>query len=60
MDVDNLQSIEDLDENIRKSENILLLITKGVFERPYVIKELSTALKFKKNIIIVWDKKNLF
>jgi hypothetical protein len=58
LDVDDLENIHDLPENVYNSHNLLLIITEGVFERPYVIKELETALKYKKNIIIVWDKNN--
>jgi hypothetical protein len=56
LDIDDLNDIHDLKENIKKSENILLLITEDVFKRPFVIGELNTALKYDKNIITIWDK----
>lgn len=56
LDEDNLDDLHDLEKFVKKSENILLIITEGVFEREFVIKELETALKYKINIITLWDK----
>jgi hypothetical protein len=56
LDVDDLENIHDLEKNIKNSENLLLLITEDVFKRPFVIKELGAALKYNKNIIVIWDK----
>lgn len=56
LDVDDLENIHDLEKNIKNSENLLLLITEDVFKRPFVIKELRAALKYNKNIIVIWDK----
>ena len=58
LDVDDLKNIHDLEKNIIDSSNLLLLITDNVFNSKYVIFELDTALKYKKNIIIIWDKDN--
>lgn len=58
LDVDDMRSTHNLEKNIENSENILLLITNNVFERYYVQLELKNALKFNKNIIVLWDKKN--
>src|ERR1700730_14708359 len=58
LDVDDLKNIQDLDINIRNSNNILLVITKGVFERFFVIEELKAALKYKKKIILIWDREH--
>lgn len=58
LDVDDLNNIHDLEENIKKTKNILLLITEGVLERNFVIKELKTALEYNKNIILLWDKEH--
>ena len=48
--------IHDLKENVKNSDNFMLLLTEGVFERRFVIEEITTALELKKNIILVWDK----
>ena len=56
LDINCSFDIHDLEENIKNSNNVLLLITQGVFEREFVKLELKTALKYNKNIIIVWDK----
>lgn len=58
LDVDDMQNIHDLEKNIKNSKNVLLLITEGVFERPFIIQELNTALEYNKNIIVLWDKIN--
>lgn len=57
LDVNCSFNIHDLEENVKNSENILLLLTTGVYQREFVKKELRTALKFNKNIIVLWDKK---
>lgn len=58
LDVDDLNNIHDLENNIKCSNNLLFIITDGVFERDFVILELKTALKNNKNIITVWDKEH--
>jgi len=58
LDVDDLNDIHSLDDNIAKSRNIILLITEGVLERPFVQKEIRGALALKKNIILVHDERN--
>lgn len=58
LDVDDMKSTHDLKKNIENSENILLLITEGVFERYFVQLELRKALECNKNIIVLWDKKS--
>ena len=42
--------------NIENSKNILLIITEALFKRKFVIQELTTGLKYNKNIILIWDK----
>lgn len=57
LDVDsNMENIHNLENFIKKSKNILLLITEGVFDRYFVLLELKTALNYNKNIITLWDK----
>src|ERR1700730_4691435 len=58
LDIDDMRSIHNFKKNVENSDNILLLITKGVFERSFVQLELREALKFDKNIIVLWDKKS--
>jgi len=58
LDVDDLNNIHGLEDNISKSRNIILLITEGVLERPFVLKELRAAVQCKKNIILVHDERN--
>jgi len=56
LDVDDLEDIHDLKLNVYNSENFAILLTEGVFERRFVVEELTTALAAKKNIILIWDK----
>jgi hypothetical protein len=56
LDVDDLENIHDLKDNVKNSDNIALLLTEGVFERRFVIEEITTALQLNKNIILIWDK----
>lgn len=58
LDVDDMNSVHNLEKNIEISENVLLLITDGVFDRPFVQLELKKALECNKNIILLWDKMN--
>lgn len=52
----DMKKIHNLENFIKKSKNILLIITENVFERYFVQLELKAALKYNKNIITVWDK----
>ena len=58
LDVDDLENTHILQDNVRNSKNFLLLITEGVFERPFVQLEIQTALESNKNIILVHDEKS--
>jgi len=58
LDVDDLNNIHSLEDNIIKSRNVVLLITDGVLERPFVQKEIKSAVALKKNIILVHDERN--
>lgn len=58
LDIDDLGNIHDLEKNVKNSENILLIITEGVFERRFVQLELQMALSNDKNIITLWDKEH--
>ncbi len=54
--MDDLEDIHDLKDNVKNSDNFVLLITEGVFERRFVLEEVTTALSLNKNIILIWDK----
>lgn len=56
LDVDDLENIHDLKENVACTQNFMLLLTEGVFERRFVLEEVRTALSLNKNIILLWDK----
>jgi len=56
LDVDDLENIHDLKSNVRNSRNFALLLTEGVFERRFVLEEVSTAVSIGKNVILIWDK----
>lgn len=57
LDVDSdMRNIHDLEFFVKESRNILLIITENVFERYFVKLELRSALRYNKNIIILWDK----
>lgn len=43
LDSDNLESLEDLQRRVCSSHNLVLLLTKGVLLRPWVLVELITA-----------------
>jgi len=58
LDVDDLNVIHGLEDNIKNTTNIILLITEGVLERPFVQKEILAAVANNKNIILVHDERN--
>lgn len=59
LDVDSdMKNIHNLENFIRESKNVLLIITENVFERYFVQLELREALKYNKNIILLWDRNN--
>ncbi len=56
LDVDDLENIHDLKANVRSSRHFALLLTEGVFERRFVLEEVTTAISAGKNVILIWDK----
>ena len=55
LDVDDLRNFETLIPTVRRSRNVLVLITKGYFDSYWCRKEIETAVEAKKNIILVHD-----
>lgn len=53
LDSDNLSNLEDLMEKVRMSHNLVLLLTKNVLSRPWVLLELVTAYDAGINIHLV-------
>lgn len=51
-----MDNIHDLEKIVENTKIVLLIITDGVFERPFIQLELRTALKYNKKIITLWDK----
>ena len=46
---------EGMDEGVRLSRNFILFLTKEVLARKYCLKEISNALKYRKNVILVYE-----
>jgi hypothetical protein len=53
LDVDDLNVIHNLESNVANSKNIILLVTEGAIERPFVQLEVVAAIKNHKNVIVV-------
>jgi len=45
LDSEDLTSLEDLQVRVRKSHNLILMLTKNVLTRPWVLLEITTALE---------------
>jgi uncharacterized protein len=56
LDVDDRNAVQNLEENIKRSKNIILLLTDDLLESKWVCKEIEWAVEANKNIITVWDK----
>mmetsp|Transcript_31761 Transcript_31761/g.58201 ORF Transcript_31761/g.58201 Transcript_31761/m.58201 type:complete len:247 (+) Transcript_31761:1-741(+) len=53
LDSDNLQNLNDLQERIRKTHNVVLLLTTSVLTRPWVLLELVTSLREGVRVLLV-------
>ena len=53
LDSDNLKDIRDLFEGVRNSDALLLLATRDVLTRPYVLLELWTAANARIPVIVL-------
>lgn len=57
LDSEDLTSLEKLTDHVSNSHNVVLLLTKDVLTRPWILVELATALKFEVPIVPVEIKK---
>jgi len=55
LDVDDLNQLHNLEDAVSRSKHLLLLLTEGVLERPWVQLEIRTALRHNVDIIPVHD-----
>lgn len=53
LDSEDLTSLEDLQVRVRKSHNLLLMLTKNVLSRPWVLLEIVTALESGVQVLLV-------
>lgn len=53
LDSDNLVSLEDLQCRVQNTHNLVLLLTKGVLKRPWVLVEIMTARREGVRILLV-------
>jgi len=53
LDSDNLPNLSILTDFVRRSENFVFLLTKGILGRPWCIVELIAAVDAAKNIVLV-------
>jgi len=53
LDSDNLVSLEDLQRRVQNTHNLVVLLTKGVLKRPWVLVEILTAKKEGVRILLV-------
>jgi len=44
IDTEDLRDLRDLGEHVRKSHNLIILLTKGVFTRPWCLVEIAAAV----------------
>lgn len=51
LDSENLDDLEDLQDHVKRSHNLVLLLTDGVLTRPWVLVELVTAVKERVRIL---------
>lgn len=57
LDSENLYNLEDLLEKVRLSHNVLLLLTKNILLRPWVLLELVTAWRSGISVQLVYVQK---
>lgn len=50
LDSENLDDLSKLRDHINGSRNLVVLLTPGIFERPWCLVEIVTAFKQNKNI----------
>eukprot|EP00405_Crypthecodinium_cohnii_P033893 CAMPEP_0206530510 /NCGR_PEP_ID=MMETSP0325_2-20121206/3220_1 /ASSEMBLY_ACC=CAM_ASM_000347 /TAXON_ID=2866 /ORGANISM="Crypthecodinium cohnii, Strain Seligo" /LENGTH=1136 /DNA_ID=CAMNT_0054026591 /DNA_START=88 /DNA_END=3499 /DNA_ORIENTATION=+ len=53
LDTEDLSSLKDLEKRVRKTHNLVLLLSKGVLTRPWCVVELVTAVRNNVRIIPV-------
>lgn len=53
LDTEDLCDLGQLREHVKRSHNLLLLLTNGVLKRPWVLLEIVTAVKFEVAIVPV-------
>jgi len=53
LDSENLEDLTKLRDHIQKSKNMVILLTPGIFERPWCLVEMVSAFKQGKNIVPV-------
>lgn len=53
LDTENLEDLAKLRDHILASRNLVVLLTPGIFERPWCLVEIVTAFKQNRNIVLV-------
>lgn len=53
LDSDNLHNLDLLLDTVRRSDNFVLLLTRRVFSRPWVLLEIHTAIQAEKELVLV-------
>merc|ERR1712154_593377 len=53
LDSEDLYDLDDLQSRVRKSHNLVLLLTKDVLLRPWVLVEIVTAVEAKVRVLLV-------
>lgn len=53
LDSENLNSLEDLAERVRNTHNLVLLLTKDVLTRPWVLIEIITAKRVGVRVLLI-------
>ncbi|CAJ1400228.1 unnamed protein product [Effrenium voratum] len=53
LDSENLEDLTKLRDHIHSSRNVVVLLTPGIFERPWCLVEIVSAFKQNKNIVPV-------
>lgn len=53
LDSEDLQDLEELQEHVKRSHNLILLLTNGVLKRPWVLVEVVTAMTHGVNVLPV-------
>lgn len=53
LDSDNLNNLEDLQKHVKAAHNLVVLLTKGVLSRPWVLVEIVTAMREGVRVLLV-------